>query len=104
MASKTEQKISNLTMVEMRIACVLRMLSVGYVATMSGKDLELYLSKNVDNIEDIFGLDNQVYIRMKTRDKNIELYKLAEMKKIGDLREWVKFKDSDMWYLHIWWK
>lgn len=93
-----------MTMVEMRIACVLRMLSVGYVATMSGKDLESYLAKNVGEIEDIFGLDNQVYVRMKTREKTVELYKLAEEKKIGDLREWVKFKDSDMWYLHIWWE
>lgn len=105
MKSITEIEKSQSTMTESQLQTVVACLwlKLGIPAMKGGEKLSKYLEKNINTIESIFGADDRVYIRSKTAEDNKNLAEFILKEGIGDKVEWKKCKESDRWWLMVWW-
>lgn len=97
------QKEGNLSESLLQVAVACKWLKLGIPAMAGGEMLSDWLEKNKDQIESIFGADDRVYIKTKTPLANKEMIEFIIKNDIGDELQWVKCKESDRWWLQVWW-
>ena len=93
----------SLTEGELKVVVACKWLEHGYNSILGGDKLSAWLNGHMSEIEEVFGCDDRVYIRTKTKELNVELAQFVLKENIGDEVEWKKCKDSDHWWLYIWW-
>ena len=98
-----KQVLSDMTESELQVVLACKWLNHGYNSIMGGDKLAKWLEGHLDGVEQIFGADDRVYIRMKTQELNARLAQFVATERIGDEVQWKKCKNSDRWWLYIWW-
>lgn len=98
-----KQVKSSFTESELQVVVACNWLKLGITGMQGGIKLSHWLENNKDHIESIFGADDRLYVRTKTPDKNKELVEFILNEKIGDELQWIQCKDSERWWLLIWW-
>ena len=93
----------NLTESELQTVVACKWLNLGIPSMAGGEKLAEWLQEHIDNIESAFGSDDRVYIRCKDPETNRSLAEFVVEEQIGDEVQWKKCKDSDRWWLCIWW-
>lgn len=97
------QSNSNLTESELQVAVACLWLKIGIPSMAGGEKLASWLKGHKDGIESIFGADDRVYIRTKNPVVNKALAEFIVKEEIGDEIKWIKCKESDRWWLMVWW-
>jgi len=97
------QSQSTMTESELQVVVACKWLKIGIPSMAGGEALAMWLEKHIDGIESIFGADDRVYIRTKTPELNKELAEFLIGKEVGDELQWKKCKESDRWWLMVWW-
>ena len=100
---KTIQKDIGLSETELKIAVANQWLKIGIPAMAGGEKLIKWLSDNRNLISDIFGGDDRIYIRCNSPEANKKILEFIKSEKIGDEVEWIKCKESERWWLLVWW-
>ena len=93
----------NLTEHEMQVVVACKWLVRGFNSFLGGEKLAHWLDQHLEGVEQIFGADDRIYILLKTKELNAELAQFIVQEQIGDEVQWKKFKDSNRWWLYIWW-
>ena len=93
----------SLTESELQVVVACAWLKLGIPSMNGGEELAKWLNSHLEDIENIFGADDRVYIRAKSPEVNKELAEFVIEKQIGDEVQWRKCKESDRWWLYIWW-
>ena len=88
---------------ELQVSVACKWLGMGIPSMAGGEKLTKWLAEHLDNVESIFGSDDRVYIRCKNPLTNKRLVEFVIKEKIGDEIQWIKCKDSDRWWLMVWW-
>lgn len=94
---------SDMTTSELQTVVVCHWLKRGFNSFLGGDKLAEWLENHTEEVEQAFGADDRVYIRMKTKESNAKLTQFVIEENIGDEVQWKKCKDSDRWWLYIWW-
>lgn len=101
---KIVQRDSTLTESELQTVVASAWLRIGVPCMKGGELLSKWLEEHLADIESIFGSEDRVYIRTKTPQANKELAEFVNKNKIGDELQWIKCKESDRWWLMVWWE
>lgn len=93
----------NLTESELQTVVACKWLNLGIPSMAGGEKLSKWLEGHIDGIENVFGADDRVYIKCKDPKTNKALAEFVIKEQVGDEVQWRKCKDSDRWWLYIWW-
>ena len=94
---------STMTESELQTVVGCKWLNLGIPSIAGGEKLSKWLEGHIESIESVFGADDRVYIKCKNPLTNKKLVEFIVQEEIGDELKWVKCKDSDRWWLYIWW-
>lgn len=94
---------TNLTMPELQIAAIVRMLTTGITSLGGGDKLEKWLSSHYSELEGGFGTYDNIYLDFgDNRSLARELIEYLKKEEIGSSSKWLQTKDGK-WLLQIHW-
>lgn len=98
-----QESLQDLTESNLKTLVAIECLTHGYNAILGGDKLGMWLKEHIEGVGDVFGCDDRVYIRMKSKELSLALASLVVKEHIGDEVRWVKCNDKEHWWLYIWW-